>query len=109
MRITNAIAEYTGGNIYVYAGQFDDGTWFMAGDLCGNAVKVVNADPFKEWDDAWYLEWQVEHLVREVVDAELIRAILVAVENALENGVRMNATVDDIRTRLEILDEDGEI
>lgn len=107
--IKSAVAEYTGGNIYVYAGQFADGTWFMAGDLCGNAIKIVNADPIKEWDDAWYLEWQEEHLVREVVDGALLHNILVAVVQAMENGVRMGACLSDIKDRIQILDEDGEI
>lgn len=109
VEIKSAFAEYTGGNIYVYSGEFSDGTWFMCGDLCGNAIKIVDSDPTKEWDDAWYLEWQEEHLVRETVDGALLGEILCAVKKNLRDGVRMNATESDIQDRIQTLDEDGEI
>ena len=72
MKPINGELIYTGGGIYVGIGQTDDGNWYMA-DHGNDAVRIVNANPNdapNNGDDAWYPEWQDEHLVKDYRDGE---------------------------------------
>lgn len=65
-KIVKANAEYTGGNIWVFTGKLDDGTYFMA-DGFEYDVRIVNEDPDEVEDGgAWYCDWQEAHLVRDI-------------------------------------------
>lgn len=65
-KIVKAVAEYTGGGIWVFTGKLDDGTFFMA-DGFEYDIRIVNEDPDEVEDGgAWYVEWQEEHLVRDL-------------------------------------------
>lgn len=59
--IKNATATYTGGGIYIYYGQLQDGTFFRAGD-CEDFIEICNADTSKE--DADYCEFYEVHRVK---------------------------------------------
>ena len=112
MEIKYANAEFTGGNIYVYTGQFTDGTWFIAGDLIANNVMVMDADPEANWEDAWYPDWQEEHLIRETGEEEGTPLLLAILKNALERlkqGARMAAYAGDLEVRIEMLERGEEI
>lgn len=58
MKIKNATAIYTGGNIYIYYGQLENGLYFRACDdwdfieLCDSDTSVEDAD---------YIEFYEEH------------------------------------------------
>ena len=59
MKIRKANAEYTGGGIYVYWGQLEDGKYFLADD--DGEMMLTETDPESCWEDVWYWEWQCEH------------------------------------------------
>lgn len=61
--IKSATAEYTGGGIYVYYGQFNDGTWFKSSD-CWESVEICNADTSTEESD--YCEFYETHLIESI-------------------------------------------
>jgi len=65
--ITKAKAVYTGGNIWLFYGSIDDGTYFLVDD--DGAVRICNAD-FDDMDETLMPEWQEEHLVRDIEDEE---------------------------------------
>ena len=53
-------SEYIGGGIWIYMGQLTNGNYFMCSD---DAVNVINADPREAGEDAYYMDWQIEHTV----------------------------------------------
>lgn len=59
MEFKKANAEYTGGNIYVYYGQLEDGRYFLADD--DGEMMLTYTDPVPCFEDAMYWEWQCEH------------------------------------------------
>lgn len=85
--IIKANAEYTGGGIWAFTGKFEDGTYFMA-DGFDFGVRIVNANPDDVEDGgAWYVEWQEEHLVRDLdTETEGPSFILSIVDWLRENG-----------------------
>lgn len=67
-QIITAEDEYTGGNVYVYFGEIDGGLFYMAEDTDAYDVLILNADPRKAGEDAYYPDWQKEHTVAEFCD-----------------------------------------
>ena len=61
--IYRAKAIYTGGGIWLFYGELDDGNYFLTDD--NGFTYFLNADP-SNLDESTYYEWQVQHLVREV-------------------------------------------
>ena len=65
---------YTGGNIYVFLGALQNGTFFMAESSCFD-VRILNTDPSTVEDEdgenpIWFEEWQQEHLVKDLSESE---------------------------------------
>lgn len=61
--------QYTGGGIYVVLGQLADDTWFMADwDSLGIGVMFLDADVKAAGEDAWWPEWQENHVIRYLED-----------------------------------------
>lgn len=54
----------TGGNIYIFIGTFSDGTYFMLDSEFD--VRILTEYPDWDNDDAWYEDWQLAHLVRDL-------------------------------------------
>ena len=66
MNITKASAVYTGGGIWLFHGELDDGTYFLTDD--NGCTQILDEDPSKDFDESLYLEWQQAHLVRDLDD-----------------------------------------
>lgn len=62
--VVEANAMYTGGNIWVFYGKLLDGNYFITDD--NGWTQVLNANPDEDLDEAFFYEWQQEHLVREL-------------------------------------------
>ena len=65
-----ATAIYTGGNIYIYYAELDNGNWLLGDD---DWFIVVDTSPLaneKTFEDSQYYEWQEEHLVKQIPEAE---------------------------------------
>ena len=60
MKIKNATAIYTGGNIYIYYGQLENGTYFRACDDW-DFIELCDADTSTE--EADYYEFYEEHSI----------------------------------------------
>lgn len=102
MKVIKATAEYTGGGIYIYGGQLEDGRYFFTADDYEDYVMILDADPVNN-EDACYCDWQEAHLVEELMDEaamNLWKEILGKAIEALENGERMNASASELEERL---------
>lgn len=114
--------EYTGGGIYVFTGKLTDGNYFMA-DTANYDVRIVNENPNipddmsddEAWEkygitrdeDAWAsVEWQEEHLVKDLVPDEAIaffKQMLKWVEDNDPEGNYLGADMDYFKEELETL------
>ena len=65
--IKSASACYTGGGIYVYHGELDNGLWFSTCDTW-ESVLICNACP--NFEESGYPEWQNAHMVEELTDRD---------------------------------------
>ena len=62
--IKNAYAVYTGGNIWLFYGELQNGNYFLTDDF--GATRILSADP-ADLDESLYEDWQQEHLVKDLV------------------------------------------
>ena len=112
--------EYTGGGIYVFTGKLTDGNYFMA-DTANYDVRIVNENPNipddmsddEAWEkygitrdeDAWAsVEWQEEHLVKDLVPDEAVaffKQMLKWVEDNDPEGNYLGADMDYFKKELE--------
>ena len=69
-KIKEAYAVYTGGNIWIFYGQLEDGNYFLTDDY--GWTQILNADP-SDFDESLYEDWQKEHLVRELDGNERVK------------------------------------
>lgn len=104
MKITKANAEYSGGGIYIYTGEFDDGTYFMTSDDMPDDILVLDADPMESSDDCFYADWQIEHLVDEIND---ISVTINAIDWILVNEPGGNYRNCDLEERKDEMKKEG--
>lgn len=71
MKIKNVKPEYTGGGIYVFTGELEDGNYFLADCPCSASyysLRIVNENPDKcDPNEVWQEEWQLNHFVKDVI------------------------------------------
>ena len=102
--------NYTGGNIYVYTGELNDGTYFMASDDWTDTqnnfynVLIVNEDPNSEEneEDSWFEDWQQSHLVKSLEAEEAANFFKDMLTWVIKNKPDGNYQVADIE---DILDD----
>ena len=77
--IKEAYADYTGGNIWVFHGKLEDGSYFLSDDA--GWTLILDEDP-SDLEISTYQDWQDSHTIRELKDperkeflAELLRAV----------------------------------
>lgn len=68
-RIISADAIYTGGGIWNYMGQIEDGRYFFATDEDFYDILWLDADPRKAGEDAYFPDWQEKHTTHESCDS----------------------------------------
>lgn len=68
-KIKTATACYTGGGIYIYYGQLENGLYFFTDDDI-ETVYICNADTSTE--EAHYLEFYDRHTVEELTDKAFV-------------------------------------
>lgn len=67
MKIKEAYAVYTGGGIWVFYGEVENGNHFLMSD--DGFVLILDASA-EDLDESTYVEWQEEHLVKELEHEE---------------------------------------
>lgn len=108
MKIKNAIPEYTGGGIYIIYGAFEDGNYFMI-DACEYDVRILNADPYADYDESCYPEWQEEHLVKDLAPNDALEFSKTVVEWIKANKPNGNYDMYDMCRLIEDIHECEEI
>lgn len=99
--IKTATACYTGGGIYIYYGQLENGLYFQADDEC-EAINICDADTGNE--EAQYLEWQELHTVEELTE-DSYRAfwnamLLHVINGGLSHDEWQNYLTSDLEERI---------
>lgn len=65
-----ATAIYTGGGIYLYYAELDNGNWVFGDSY---SLMVLNVNPLADdatFEMSMFEEWQREHLVKEIPEEE---------------------------------------
>lgn len=103
-KIKKATANYTGGGIYIYSGETENGEFFLFSDDWGVLDYVLfldtNPDTTEEYS---YFEWQEEHKTSELNGSEartFCKSAIKKAIKALKNGERMNASIEELEMRL---------
>ena len=84
--IARATAIYSGGNIYLYYAELDNGNWLMG---CDDWVIVVNTNPLRDmetFEASGFEDWQQEHLVMYVQEAERPRQLVKLIDVILQGN-----------------------
>ncbi len=100
--ISKATAIYTGGGIYIYYGQLDNGDYFLRDDESPRYCMFLNSDP-KDLNVSLYEEWQTKHKVGEYSGEEAIIFNKAVIKWIIENAPEGNYEVSELETRLERL------
>lgn len=65
-----ANAIYTGGGIWLFLGETEEGNYFLMDDY--GSVRILTEDPSEDLDESLMPEWQEERLVRDLDGRERI-------------------------------------
>lgn len=100
MKVIRANAEYTGGGIYIYTGQLDNGNYFQTSTGWEDYVQELDADPEENWDENSDEMWQNEHLVEEHCGDEAMGILRQAMKYIIDNQPTGNYAVGEIEDNL---------
>ena len=109
MKVIRANATYTGGNIYQYTGQFDNGNFFQTWTDYEDYIQELDADPEENWDDNDDEEWQNEHMVVEHYGPEATEILKEAMKYIIDNKPRGNYSVGEVEDALNSLKQETEL
>ena len=72
--IKRATAEYTGGGIWTFYGELDDGNFFITDDA-GETILLDEEPVYPDsWDDSWDDgEWLTDHKIRDILSEDELR------------------------------------
>lgn len=100
-KIKTATAEYTGGGIYIYYGQLENGLYFRANDGC-DTIAICNEDTSDE--NAEYEEFYIDYMIEELTGDEYVsffNEMLFYIITYVKHG---NFTVSDLAARVILSD-----
>lgn len=95
--IKNAMAEYTGGGIYIYYGQLENGLYFRTCDDW-ESIEICDADTSTE--DADYYEFYEEHALYSIGGKEYESFFNKMLLWIIHNGANGNYQIDDLENRM---------
>ena len=86
MKIKTLEAVYTGGGIWIFWGELEDGHYFLTAH---EGWTVILTESPEDFDESLYEEWQEAHKVKDLADEELIsfqKELLEKIEKNDYNG-----------------------
>ncbi len=89
MELTEVRAVYTGGNMWLFTAKLNNN--YLFADDC-KCVLMVNANPYENFDDVCYEDWQNSHKVRDLSETEQKSYFNQIIEHLLQTP-----TTDDLR------------
>lgn len=108
-RVIDANATYTGGGIYIYTGQFDNGNYFQTSTGWEDYIQELNANPEENWDENSDEMWQNEHLVGEHYGSEATKILMAAMRYIIDNIPVGNYSLGEIEDVLDSLKQETEL
>lgn len=99
-KIIKATATYTGGGIYIYTGQLENGDYFMTNDDFTVYVEFYNADPYENLDESCNEIWQHEHHLGEYSGQKALDFTKDILNWIIRKRPEGNYSVDEIENRL---------
>ena len=108
-RVIDANATYTGGGIYIYTGQFDNGNYFQTSTGWEDYIQELNADPEENWGENSDEMWQNEHLVGEHYGDEAMGILRQAMKYIIDNQPTGNYSVGEVEDALNSLKLETEL
>ena len=100
MEIVKATATYSGGGIYIYTGEVDDGSYFLTNDDFYVYVEFLNDDPYKNLDESLNEIWQNAHHLGEYSGSQALEFYKKILRWIIENKPEGNYQVYEIEQRL---------
>ena len=104
MKIKKATAVYSGGGIYLYYAELENGNYLMGSD---DGLLIVNTNPLANeevFEESNYYEWQEEHLVKFINDDDF-QKVLNQVLDVIFNGKTIkeydNFSLSELKERYE--------
>lgn len=95
--VKNATAQYTGGGIYIYYGELDNGLWFRTAD---EDMYISICDSDTSVDEADYPEWYEEHEVKDVQGCDYENLFNDIILWIMHNAPTGNYQVDELEKRM---------
>lgn len=109
MRVIYANATYTGGGIYQYTGQFDNGNYFQTWTDYEDYIQELDVNPEENWDDNDDEEWQNEHMVAEHYGSEATEILMAAMLYIIAIIPVGNYSLGEIQDALDSIKQETEI
>lgn len=109
MKVIRANATYTGGGIYQYTGQFDNGNYFQTWTDYEDYIQELDTDPEENWDDNDDEEWQNEHMVTGYYGSEATEILKEAMKYIIDNKPLGNYSVGEVEDALNSLKIETEL
>lgn len=98
-KIYSATATCSGGGIYIYTGQLDNGDFFMSNDDFMEYVEFYDADPYEELDEACGEIWQHTHALGGYSGQKAIDFMKSALNWIIQERPEGNYSVSEIESR----------
>ena len=99
-KIIKATATYTGGGIYIYTGQLENGDYFMTNDDFLVYVEFYNAVPYEDLEESGNEIWQHEHHLGEYSGQKALDFIKEVLRWIIQKRPEGNYSVGEIEDRL---------
>lgn len=96
-KIKSATAIYTGGGIYIYYGELDNGTYFRTSDT-DDCIEICDADT--SVDEADYIEFYEEHRIKTAIDNQYKIFFNKMLTWIIENKPEGNYSVEELNNRI---------
>ena len=103
IKVTEANATYTGGNIYQYTGMLSNGNYFQTW-TDWEEVQELDTDPEENWDDNCDEQWQEEHMVKAHYGSEANEILKDAIRYIIANNPIGNYSLSEIEAELDSLE-----
>lgn len=91
VRFKSVASVYTGGNIWLFYGQLEDGTWFITTDdgytaICDASPEDLEESLMPEWDEEHVIRW-LEKDERHTFCEALVERLLAPAYEDLDGGI----------------------
>lgn len=89
-KIKTAQAVYTGGGVWLFFGELENGNYFLTDD--NGCTLILDTDPI-DLDESLMVEWQEEHTIKDIgINKSFIDSLMDYME---ENGSQYGFTETD--------------